>query len=156
MTVENDSDSSSTDSNDSDSNDLQVNMDFDATYAELLENPEKRAAVDRVFTDIGVPPVSDWVTNNGTSRRASAQNLEEDAISVLSSVTSNSGGLDGLHGLVSHITKHIATLLDVELRDNIEALERGNKHLNKICKYTVTSALRTDSVIIDHDMKIPV
>ena len=59
--------------------------------------------------------------NNGTSRRASAQNLEEDAISVLSSVTSNSGGLDGLHGLVSHITKPIATLLDVELRDNLEA-----------------------------------
>ena len=28
----------------------------------LLENPEKCAAVDRVFTDIGVPPVSDWVT----------------------------------------------------------------------------------------------
>ena len=38
------------------------NMDLDATFAELLENPEKCAAVDRVFTDIGVPPVSDWVT----------------------------------------------------------------------------------------------
>ena len=204
MTEENDSDSSSTDSSDSDNS--QVNMDLDATFAELLENLEKCAAIDRVFTDIGVPPVSDWVSkwelskatqiqeakriadmatasndpknlvkpvlklsdpklvlapgrfppisnpnlsspssanisqptandqsnppfnnqgqssggarppgmpnssgggdgwdngfnpnNNGTSRRASAQNLEEDVISVLSSVTSNSGGLVAYH-----------------------------------------------------------
>ena len=92
--------------------------------------------------------------DNGTSRRASAQNLEEDAISVLSSVTSNSRGLEGLNGLMSHITKPIATLLDVELRDNLEALERSHQHLNKIRKSTVTNALRTDSVIIDHDNKI--
>ena len=57
VTVENDSDSSSTDSSDSDNS--QVNMDLDVTFAELLENPEKRAAVDCVFTDIGVPPVTD-------------------------------------------------------------------------------------------------
>ena len=92
--------------------------------------------------------------NNGNGRPASAQNLEEDAVSVLLSVGSNIGGLEGLHGLISHITKPIATLLDVELRDNVEALERGNKHLNKIRKSTVTNALRTDSVIIDHNIKI--
>ena len=69
-------------------------------------------------------------------------------------MTPSSGGLEGLHGLVSHITKPIATLLDVELRDNLEALERSHKHLNKIRKSTETNALRTDSVIIDHDIKI--
>ena len=83
--------------------------------------------------------LGDW--NNGTSRRASAQTLEEDAISVLSSVTSNSRGLEGLNGLMSHLTKPIATLLDVELRDNLEALERSHQHLNKIRKSTVTNAL---------------
>ena len=62
VTVENDSDSSSTDSDSSYNSQVDVNMDLDATFAELLENPEKCAAVDRVFTDIGVPPVTDWVT----------------------------------------------------------------------------------------------
>ena len=56
--------------------------------------------------------------------------------------------------MVLHITKPIGTLLDVELRDDVEAVERGNKHLNKIRKSTVTNALRTDSVIIDHNIKI--
>ena len=51
VTDENDSDSSSTDSSDSD--DSQVNMDLDATFAELMEDSEKGAVVDRVFTDIG-------------------------------------------------------------------------------------------------------
>ena len=46
-TVENDSDSSSTDSDDSQ---VDVGMDLDATFAELSQNPEKRAAV------------TDWVT----------------------------------------------------------------------------------------------
>ena len=71
VTVENDSDSSSTDSSDSD--DSKVNMDLDATFAELLENPEKHAAVDRVFTDIGVPPVSDWVTRWELSKASQIQ-----------------------------------------------------------------------------------
>ena len=61
-TVENDSDSSSTDSDSSDNSQVDVGMDLDATFAELSQNPEKRAAVDRVFTEIGVPPVTDWVT----------------------------------------------------------------------------------------------
>ena len=43
--------------------------------------------------------------NSGSGRRASAQDTEEDALSVLSTVRSDNGGLDGLHGLVSHITK---------------------------------------------------
>ena len=47
LTVENDSNSSSTDSSDSDSlNDSQIGMDLDATFAELLEDPDKRAAID--------------------------------------------------------------------------------------------------------------
>ena len=62
LTAENDSDSSSTDSSDSDSlNHSQVGMDLDSTFAELSEDPDKRAAVDRVFKDISGPPMSDWV-----------------------------------------------------------------------------------------------
>ena len=74
LTVENDSDSLSTDSSDSDSlSDSQVGMDLDATFAELLEDPDKRAAVDRVFKDIGSPPVSDWVKHMEISKASQIQ-----------------------------------------------------------------------------------
>ena len=86
LTVENNSDSSSIDSSDSDSlNNSQVGMDLDSTFAELLEDPDKRAAVELVFKDIGGPPVSDWVKHMELSKASQIEQSKRQADMVTAS-----------------------------------------------------------------------
>jgi hypothetical protein len=71
---------------------------------------------------------------------------ESDRDSGRSSVSSFGEGQDGLHRLMSHMTKPIAVLLDKDQRNDQEALDRSSQHLNKIRPSTVANALRQENL----------
>jgi hypothetical protein len=95
------------------------------------------------------------------SKRSASENAdnrprseESDRDSGRSSVSSFGEGQDGLHRLMSHITKPIAVLLDKNQRNDQEALERSNQHLNKIRPSTVAHSLRQEAVIQETNSKV--
>jgi hypothetical protein len=95
------------------------------------------------------------------SKRSASENAdnrprseESDRDSGRSSVSSFGEGQDGLHRLMSHITKPIAVLLDKDQRNDQEALERSSQHLNKIRPSTVAHSLRQEAVIQETNSKV--
>ena len=110
---------------------------------------------------IGKPQLKDTNGLGARSKRSASENAnnrprseESDRNSGRSSVSSFGEGQDGLHRLMSHITKPIAVLLDKDQRNDQEALERSSQHLNKIRPSTVAHSLRQDAVIQETNSKV--
>jgi len=90
--------------------------------------------------------------------RARSEESERSSASGFRSSASSLGGAgqEGLHNLMSHMTKPISVLLDVNQRNNPEAIERSNQHLNKIRPSAVQIALKSEQIIREQSTKLDV